>query len=634
MKKGIKNKALVFSWFDGSFQCAVSLSTGLWQLSIPHRCGNLEFFVDFITNLMGRFMMRLFCLLSVCYLWFCGFGGKQEGKVSDSALYVLKDKAYGHISKGEYQETERVCQEILQNTVWGGQEWFYTYALIYQGQARIMLGKTQEGLQDLLGAKRLAEIQHNDSALCSVYNGLGLYEQNVTCDYYRSLNYYREGCDIAERCGHRLLYCLLVANIAEVLTLRNEEAGLEYAEKCYLLGRQNNDPYLIYCGAISMARNLCLNRKMEEAWRYTREADRLSKRYDFKNRSDIYNTYGEIALEAGDYMKAGLYYEQAIREHGFSQAAYVVSTYVGYGRALIAQKKYKSALEKLQIGKEISEKNITSLFRREVYLLLSACYDRLGEPKEALEYYKKYTAESFRLYNEDKERTEKELMVRYETEKRNKELAQKNMLLQKEQNRVMALVGITFVVLIVVLLFYINYRRKNRLYKQIVRESVDWLAKERQFSKRIAEQEKQLQELIGKAGAVDGGRYSGSSLNKDSQQELFGRLERLMQNDQEYKNSLFTREKMAELLGTNRTYLSQTINEQTGLTFTHYMNKYRIEEARRILADPQDDTPIKAIAADLGFSSVTTFYTLFKAVVQMSPDQYRKHARSLRENKS
>ena len=579
-------------------------------------------------------MMRLFCLLSVCYLWFCGFGGKQEGKVSDSALYVLKDKAYGHISKGEYQETERVCQEILQNTVWGGQEWFYTYALIYQGQARIMLGKTQEGLQDLLGAKRLAEIQHNDSALCSVYNGLGLYEQNVTCDYYRSLNYYREGCDIAERCGHRLLYCLLVANIAEVLTLRNEEAGLEYAEKCYLLGRQNNDPYLIYCGAISMARNLCLNRKMEEAWRYTREADRLSKRYDFKNRSDIYNTYGEIALEAGDYMKAGLYYEQAIREHGFSQAAYVVSTYVGYGRALIAQKKYKSALEKLQIGKEISEKNITSLFRREVYLLLSACYDRLGEPKEALEYYKKYTAESFRLYNEDKERTEKELMVRYETEKRNKELAQKNMLLQKEQNRVMALVGITFVVLIVVLLFYINYRRKNRLYKQIVRESVDWLAKERQFSKRIAEQEKQLQELIGKAGAVDGGRYSGSSLNKDSQQELFGRLERLMQNDQVYKNSLFTREKMAELLGTNRTYLSQTINEQTGLTFTHYMNKYRIEEARRILADPQDDTPIKAIAADLGFSSVTTFYTLFKAVVQMSPDQYRKHDRSLRENKS
>ena len=61
-------------------------------------------------------------------------------------------------------------------------------------------------------------------------------------------------------------------------------------------------------------------------------------------------------METGDYMKAGLYYEQAIREHGFSQAAYVVSTYVGYGRALIAQKKYKSALEKLRSGKRSLKK--------------------------------------------------------------------------------------------------------------------------------------------------------------------------------------------------------------------------------------------------------------------------------------
>lgn len=46
-------------------------------------------------------------------------------------------------------------------------------------------------------------------------------------------------------------------------------------------------------------------------------------------------------------MKAGLYYEQAIREHGFSQAAYVVSTYVGYGRALIAQKKIQVCFGKI-----------------------------------------------------------------------------------------------------------------------------------------------------------------------------------------------------------------------------------------------------------------------------------------------
>ena len=58
MKKGIKNKALVFSWFDGSFQCAVSLSTGLWQLSIPPQVRELRIFCRLYklsTNLMGRF---------------------------------------------------------------------------------------------------------------------------------------------------------------------------------------------------------------------------------------------------------------------------------------------------------------------------------------------------------------------------------------------------------------------------------------------------------------------------------------------------------------------------------------------------------------------------------------------------
>ena len=46
MKKGIKNKALVFSWFD-DLSSAVSLSTGLWQLSIP-QVRELRIFVDFI----------------------------------------------------------------------------------------------------------------------------------------------------------------------------------------------------------------------------------------------------------------------------------------------------------------------------------------------------------------------------------------------------------------------------------------------------------------------------------------------------------------------------------------------------------------------------------------------------------
>ena len=68
-------------------------------------------------------------------------------------------------------------------------------------------------------------------------------------------------------------------------------------------------------------------------------------------------------------------------------------------------------------------------------------------------------------------------------------------------------------------------------------------------------------------------------------------------------NADLTRESMAESLNTNRTYLSQIINEQTNLSFNQYVNNYRIEEAIRILSDNNNDMPLKAVCSHIGFRS-------------------------------
>ena len=57
--------------------------------------------------------------------------------------------------------------------------------------------------------------------------------------------------------------------------------------------------------------------------------------------------------------------------------------------------------------------------------------------------------------------------------------------------------------------------------------------------------------------------------------------------------------------------------------FNHYVNRFRIEEAIRLLSDPEHDVQLKALVYDLGFSSPTTFYSLFRALVGMTPSQYR-----------
>lgn len=121
-------------------------------------------------------------------------------------------------------------------------------------------------------------------------------------------------------------------------------------------------------------------------------------------------------------------------------------------------------------------------------------------------------------------------------------------------------------------------------------------------------------------------KYVNSPLTDEKKHVLFQNLEHCMTDQGIYRDKLLTKEKVADLLGTNRTYLSQVINEQTGQTFTQYVNRYRLDEAIRLLGDPQADITLKAIASDVGFSSMTTFYKVFQTNVGMSPKEYREKA--------
>ncbi|MCC8174405.1 MAG: hypothetical protein LIO65_08605 [Odoribacter sp.] len=340
-------------------------------------------------------------------------------------LPTLKDEAYSFIAKGKYAECEFASEKLLHYSSVENNPLFYTYALIYLGQSRIMLGKFDKAFEHLNEAEELAKLYKNDSALCFIYNGRGLYEYNVNSDEARALNYYIQGIKLADKCGHTLLYSILSANAALILTIKNDENSYRYARECYRMGHQNKDPYLIYCGAISMARYLYVNKRTDEALKYLKEAERLSLQNDFHNKSDSYNSYGEIALEEGNYNMVCKFFEAAIQEHGFSQSSYVVLTYLGYGRALFNLENYKEAIEKLQQGLIISLETGMPIYLRELYLLLSESYEKIGETSQALHFYKKYVAQQNALYNKDNEKTYRELLVKYETEKKENELIKK-----------------------------------------------------------------------------------------------------------------------------------------------------------------------------------------------------------------
>jgi AraC-like DNA-binding protein len=61
----------------------------------------------------------------------------------------------------------------------------------------------------------------------------------------------------------------------------------------------------------------------------------------------------------------------------------------------------------------------------------------------------------------------------------------------------------------------------------------------------------------------------------------------------------------------------------TGLNFTEYLSRVRIENSRNLLLNP--NLRISEIAYEAGFQSLTHFNRVFKRIVGQSPTGFRNH---------
>lgn len=80
---------------------------------------------------------------------------------------------------------------------------------------------------------------------------------------------------------------------------------------------------------------------------------------------------------------------------------------------------------------------------------------------------------------------------------------------------------------------------------------------------------------------------------------------------------------VAQHLGTNRSYVSNVINEKFGCNFNQFVNSYRINEAKHILNNNNQKT-IAEISELAGFGSVNSFIRIFKKIEKCTPSEFRK----------
>lgn len=113
-------------------------------------------------------------------------------------------------------------------------------------------------------------------------------------------------------------------------------------------------------------------------------------------------------------------------------------------------------------------------------------------------------------------------------------------------------------------------------------------------------------------------------MNESLQIQIAKQLNYLLSVEKLYLHTDLTLNRLAEMLQTNRTYLSEVIQAYFGVSFTTLINSYRIREAKVWLQQGKEKIRIEELASMVGFNSKSSFNSAFKRYTGLTPSEYRQ----------
>jgi len=171
----------------------------------------------------------------------------------------------------------------------------------------------------------------------------------------------------------------------------------------------------------------------------------------------------------------------------------------------------------------------------------------------------------------------------------------------------------SFFILLLLFFLFNLYRKKQSAYQALVTKSQQWA------NVRKEEVEEQLPET----DKIEDTTNNVKDIDIVSLMEM---VYRALEQQQIYKDSDLSIQSMAELLKTNRNYLSKAINSTTGNNFNAFINEYRIKEAIKILSDPKlDHLSTDLLAEKVGFANRFTFSIAFKKSIGITPAEFKRN---------
>jgi len=520
----------------------------------------------------------------------------------------------------ERQDADQAAKRSVELCDFGktaGDKQAYLYGLVYLAQSRYLSTGEIDTLCGVVDeALALAETRKDYWALATLQNLLGSHALFRKHDYGKGLSHLMKGLRYAEASGDASRIFPIKSNIALAYYFRNDPAGLQYALDVYESGRRDDNEFMIFTGSVVSSYMYHMLGKDSLALRYIEYALPLAETYS--DQRGVYSRYGDILMSLGRKEEAARSYAKALAEGNDRGRFSDIDAHLGYGLYLKEAGRYEEALEMMRQGVASvgSDRQSQKLYL--LYYNISSIYETLNDPAAALKYYKRYHAESDSLFNIRQEKAIGDLKIEFEKERYETELHLQRLAWKKRLQIVALLFAITVILAAGI---FVLYYRKEQAYRQILKLRHETAERETWYRTQLQRYTDESRIDIDLDTEID---------RNDKLHQLFLQVQELMTAQKLYKRHDLSRDTVAKMLSTNRTYLSQAISRYTGLSFVYYINSFRLEEAIRILSDPDDETPIKALVQELGFCSLSTFYRLFLAAKGVPPSQFREECKSRR----
>ena len=190
------------------------------------------------------------------------------------------------------------------------------------------------------------------------------------------------------------------------------------------------------------------------------------------------------------------------------------------------------------------------------------------------------------------------------------ELEQEKRVALAEQSRACTLAGSALTVAVLLLALCVLLVVHHRRLRQKNRELVARIRSQEEAERRAEEAARQAKT-----------EQPADELSREVQ--LFRRLQALLADAEILRQPKLGRDELAEILGTNRTYVADAITACTQKTVSQYVSDMRVKHARYLL-DHHPEMSLADISVACGFLSQSNFTRCYRIYYSITPGEYRK----------